>query len=254
MKGEGMSIGIWVNGKKNGSFDPSDPGLTRGMTVFETLRTYGGQPFAVDAHLNRLAESASAMGVPFPELDLLRTEIHAASADGVWIRISLTLGGQRVVESKPLDVSKVGRPVRCATLLNPPPVDLPGFIKHCSRASWNLAVKRMGVEEVVFVDHDRCILEANRSNVLGVIAGVVHTPPLDGRILAGVTRQAMLDCAQSIGIAVSEEPLPLDSPFDELYLCSTLKELAPIQWLDDRSIGGGPIGASILERFRRDLA
>jgi len=249
-----MAIGMWINGDENGVFDPGDPGFTRGMTVFETLRTYGGRAFEVESHLDRLVESAAVMGVPFPGREVLTSEIDAASADGVWIRVSLTLGGQRVVESRALDMSKVGRPVRCATLRNPPPSDLPGFVKHCSRAAWNLAVARLGVDEVIFIDGDGLLLEANRSNVLGVVDGVLVTPPLDGRILAGVTRNTVLSCARRLGIAVIEAPLPKVSPFDELYLCSTLKELAPIAWLDDRSIGGGPVGAALMEEFHQRVS
>ena len=70
---------------------------------------------------------------------------------------------------------------------------------------------------------------------------------------AGVTRQAMLNCAFDLGIDVSEKPLDQNLAFDELYLCSTLKELAPIAWLNDRAIGGGPIGSALLTCFHSGL-
>ena len=111
--------------------------------------TYRRQPFAVEEHPQRLRVSADTMGVPMPPLDVLRSEIAQAADDNVWIRVTLTLGGQRIVQSHPLDLSKVGRPVRCATILNPPPFDLPGFVKHGSRAAWNMAVSRLAVDEVI---------------------------------------------------------------------------------------------------------
>lgn len=43
-----------------------DRGFLYGDTVFETIRTYGGAPFALDEHLARLARSAAKVAIPLP--------------------------------------------------------------------------------------------------------------------------------------------------------------------------------------------
>jgi len=50
-----------------GTFRLEDPVLWTGMAVFETLRTRGGRPFRLEAHLERLQASARHCGIPWHE-------------------------------------------------------------------------------------------------------------------------------------------------------------------------------------------
>ena len=127
---------------------------------------------------------------------------------------------------------------------------LPGSVKHGSRAGWVLAARAAGVDEVVFVNPEGNILEANRSNVFAVVGGVLSTPPNDGAKLEGVTRGALIEAARRAGLPFEESHLALEEGFDELYLSSTLKELAPVEEIDGRKVGGGPVGSALLEAFR----
>ena len=43
-----------------------DRGFLYGDSVFETVRTYGGEPFALAEHMARLARSASRVGIAMP--------------------------------------------------------------------------------------------------------------------------------------------------------------------------------------------
>ena len=80
---------------------------------------------------------------------------------------------------------------------------------------------------------------------------VLITPPLDGRLLQGVTRGAVLDAAQCAGVPAVENPLDLSAQVDELYLSSTLKELAPVVALDGAPApGAGPIGKRVRDALR----
>jgi len=51
---------------------PLDHGLVVGDGVFETLRVYGGVPFAWSRHLARLHSSAHGLGLIAPDADELR--------------------------------------------------------------------------------------------------------------------------------------------------------------------------------------
>jgi hypothetical protein len=67
---------------------------------------------------------------------------------------------------------------------------------------------------VLLVDPDGLVLEGTRANVLAVVGGVLRTPPLDGRILPGVTRQVLLDLADDLGVPVAIGPVPLPELVD----------------------------------------
>src|SRR5919107_6297999 len=65
------------------ALDPLDLALVRGEAVFEALRTYGGRPFRLEAHLERLAASARAIELPLPGgLEDLATRAGAAAGGG----------------------------------------------------------------------------------------------------------------------------------------------------------------------------
>lgn len=148
-------------------------------------------------------------------------------------------------------MSRAGAPVRVVTRPWSPSPWLPGRVKHTSRMPWVLAARQAGVDEVIWIAPDGLWTEANRSNLFVVRGGVFLTPPDDGRILQGVTRDALLAAARAVGVDAREEPVPA-GPCDELYLASTLKELAPVVEIDGYpGPGAGPIGAAVLAEFRR---
>ena len=242
---------LFVDGEENLKIPADDPGLLFGLTVFDTMRTYGKVVFRLHAHIERLCFSARRLSIPFPAPTLIEDEISSALDLDISIRYMLTAGGHRVMQVGPIEKSKVGGPMRVARMGWDPPEWLPGVIKHGCRAAWVVGARELGVDEVILVDRDGFILEANRSNVLGVIDGVLITPPLDGRFLSGVTRRALLEAAESSGFRLEERPLSYDSRFEELYLTSTLKEVAPVVEIDGNpGPGAGPLGTALHRAYR----
>ena len=242
---------IWIDGQLGGGIPGDDPGILLGLTVFETLRTYGTIPFRLDAHLARLHASASALEIPLPPRTQIKNEILAVCTSNVYLRYTLTGGGHRILQRKPIDEAGVGRDVCVARMPWENPVSLPGAVKHGCRAAWILSARQKNVDEVLLVDADDNILEANRSNVFGVIDGILCTPPLDGRQLVGVTRKALLDAGRMEGLTIQERPMNSHAKFDELYLASTLKELSPVVAIDGvPGPGAGPLGHRLHQAFR----
>ena len=244
---------VFVNGVPDGQVPADDPAVTHGMAVFEVARTYNDVPFRLDRHLGRLAGSAKFFGIPWRQA-LVEIEIAqalSASSGDRSVAITLTAGGLRIVRVAPIDLARVGTPVRLASCRWTPPSWLPGWVKHTARAPWLLAVRAAAVDEVLFVDDLGYWTEASRSNLVVVRQGHAQTPPDDGRILRGVTRGALLDAAKEAGIQVVETPV-LAGHCDELYVVSTLKELAPVASLDGvNHVGPGPIGAALASAFHR---
>ena len=243
-----------VNGVRDAGVPADDLGLTRGWSVFETLRTYGRTPFRLPQHLDRLKRSAELLHVPMPNMDLLPEDLPAAIATDVWIRITLTASGNRIVVSRRVDPARIGRPITVASVIMPPSPHLPAAAKHGCRTPWIMAARHHGTEEIFILDDQRHILEANRSNVIAFVDGCLWTPPTQGQCLDGITRQAMLQAAADANLPVRIAPLPVDTPFDELYVCSSLKELAPVATLDGVKIGGGPQGKRLHAAFRALVA
>ncbi len=239
----------------NGATAPdlaNDAALLGGVAAFEALRTYSGHPFGLYAHLSRLRASAAWMGLPWPGEPVLVEEITTVAEGLEHAAITVVLTDcNRIVSARALDSSRIGAPLRLASLRWDAPASLPGWVKHTSRAPWLVAARRAGVDEVLLVAHDGTWTETNRANLLAVREGVLFTPPLNGRCLAGVTRAAFLTCAHALGIDVVDAPM-LPGEWDELYVCSTLKELAPIVEIDgDAAAGAGPVGAALHAAFHR---
>jgi branched-subunit amino acid aminotransferase/4-amino-4-deoxychorismate lyase len=231
-----------------------DAGLMRGHAVFETLRTRHGQLFRGPHHVLRLLGSAGALGIETAGHRTLLAELQDAvrGYDGpAKVNIVLTGGGRRLVRVSPLDERRLGAPIRVATRSWEPPPWLDGRSKHCSRALNEAAVRHAGVDEVFWLGRDGTITEATRSNVFAVVAGELLTPPDDGRILAGVTRAALMEAAKDAGLVVREALLLPSADFEELYASSTLKDLAPVIEMDGRALPGlGPVGARLQGAFR----
>lgn len=61
---------VWVNGRvvrgEDATLSVFDRGARDGGGIFETLRVYGGRPFAWRRHMERLVLAAAELGFPVP--------------------------------------------------------------------------------------------------------------------------------------------------------------------------------------------
>ena len=258
-----------------------DTGFTHGDSVYETLRTYGGRPFELTRHLQRLRASAARLGFAIGQGDdVLRTRLHevlerAANAES-YIRLIVSRGvgdisyhfdrvrgPTLVMVVKPfeplreedytrgIDVALVSVRRNAKDALDP-------AIKSCNLLNNVLAVREAqsrGAIEGLMLNAAGEVAEGASSNVFVVRDGVVRTPPLDAGILAGITRQVALELCRDLGIPAREERLSTADLFaaDEVFITSTLKETAPVSAVDDRRIGDGrpgPVTLRLLRAFR----
>lgn len=225
----------------------TDPAVTHGLTAFETLRVDDGEPRALALHLDRLVESCAAMGFPRPDLTALADEVRRAGASLslplARVRITITGGGLRIVVGEPGDPTRIHGPVRAVRGVHRDDPVLPGSVKHGSRASWVVAVRRSGVDEVLLVDERGRFTEGTTSAILAVIDGAVWTAPEDGRILASTACAEILERARNLGVPVLRRGPPADHPWEGLYIASSLRDLCPVVELDGEPLPGwDPIG------------
>lgn len=103
--------------------------------------------------------------------------------------------------------------------------------KFVDRDALNNAEIGLGQNEsVVFADSQGCMLEGSRSNLFVVRDGRICTPPLDGRILPGVTRQVILNYADDVGVPTTIAPVTLDelAASDGAFLTNSIRG---VQWV-----------------------
>ena len=245
-----------------------DRGFLYGDSVFETIRTYGGEPFALAEHLARLQRSADLVGISMPisAADFgmeIRKAIRAARNPESSARAMLTRGSGPLG----LDPALAGAPLRVVLVepLTPPAAALyrdgvsvitvrtarSADAAHGAKVGNYLAsllalklAKDAGAHEAIVLDATGQVIEGTTSNVFIVRGGVLLTPPLDTGALPGITRAHLLDVAAETGRAVRCEPLRPDdlTSADEVFLSSSIREIMPVVRVDDHPIGDGRPG------------
>lgn len=242
---------ILVDGGSPGGsvrLDVDDPALTSGLSVFETLRTFEGRAVFLERHLARLADGAARLGLrcPIPTLRQEALRVIQGWDCDVKVRITLFGGGVRTVRAASMSHPPSALSVAVRPWPGPSGID---DIKHGSRAPWLISVRESGADDVLWREGEH-YLEATTGNVLAVCDGVLITPPLDGRILPGITRGVLLEVADDLGIPAEEAPLPVAAALEELYLSSSLKILAPVTILNEEPAPGeGPVGVRLRAGF-----
>ena len=111
-----------------------------------------------------------------------------------------------------------------------------------------------GFAEAIALGTDGMLSEGSGQNVFIVARDTVITPPVNGSLLAGITRDAILAIASDLGIPVREQPIPREMLYgaDEIFLTGTASEVTPVRSVDKITIGRGrrgPITGRIQSRF-----
>jgi len=252
-----------------------DRGFLYGDSVYEVVRTYGGVPFALPEHFDRLARSAGRLGIRLPERAeierQMRRTLDAAGHDEAYCRIVVTRGSGPIT----LDPTTAGEPLTVILVKRYAPfpdwtyargirVAIPQ-IRRTSRASLDPAIKSgnylnsvlalgearaMGCDDALMLDAEGRIAGATSSNVFVARDDAVATPALEVGLLAGVTRGLLIEIAGRHGIRCAERAMTVDEVVDadEVMITSTLREVQPVVEVAGKRIGGGVPGP-LTKRF-----
>jgi branched-chain amino acid aminotransferase len=269
---------VWWNGALCASSEvrisPFDHGLLVGDGIFETVRVYGGQPFAWRRHLERLEHSAAGLGLGLPAREELRTAAEAVlqANDLLEARLRITvtgglspLGSERGQAPPTLIVaaSEVVPGADATTVaISPWPRNEHGATAGLKTTSYAENVRaltyarELGATEAILENTQHQLCEATGSNVFVVSEGIVRTPPPSSGCLLGVTRALVLELGPQLGLRVEETPLPLHALIDdadEAFLTSTVREVQGIAeiagWGHTFTDAPGPVTRTLAAAF-----
>ncbi len=280
-----MSESIFFNGRLmpigEARISPLDYGFLFGFSLYETIRAYGGQPFRLDAHLERMRLSAEKLGITLDWGMMRRGTVDVVRANGyddARVRITVSAGEGTMTP----DVRSCGSPTVVVMagryVPYPPERYVEGFkvilsdIRRNSHSPVsfmksgngleNMVARQRarvaGVDEALFLNEKGTVAEASGSNIFLVERGRLITAPVDAGILPGVTRAAVMEIAEGEGLDVVQDEVTVDRlrAADELFLTNSLIEVMPVTAADGAVVGGGrpgPVTRLLMRRYR-DLA
>lgn len=264
---------VWLNGRivdaRAARISALDRGLLHGDGVYDTWRTYGGRPFAVAAHIRRLAAATRMLHLPPPgpadvwERRARRLVARNGFVDAT-IRLTITRGdaGDALVPTRPAPPTLL-----LTSRMLPPDLDamqargiaavlLPfgrdaatpwaGFktVGHPSAVVGRMLAARRKAGEGLYVDAEGNVTEATTANVFAVVGRTIVTPPSQGEVLGGVTRDLVLRLARRAGLAVREDVLPARrvQAARELFVTASTVEVLPVVRLEGRPVADGNPG------------
>ena len=260
---------VFLNGKfiaaDEAKVSVLDRGFVFGDGVYEVIPVYDGYCFKLKNHLERLQNSLDESRIVNPY-----SEKHWENV--LEKLISLHLGGDQVL------YLQVTRGVAARDHIFPENTKPTVFVmsnllqavprkykkngisaislkdsrwQKCNIKSTSLLpncllkqqAKDAGAEEALLIS-EGYLTEGSTSNAYAVIDGVIYTAPKSGKILAGITREVVINLALKAGIRLIEEPVPEFklTDVDELWTSSSTKEVLPITRLNGVKVGEGVPG------------
>ncbi|ELZ37890.1 aminotransferase class IV [Halorubrum saccharovorum DSM 1137] len=265
-----------------------DRGFAYGDAAFETLRAYGGEVFRWDAHAARLADTCETLGLDHGLTDAdLKARIDETLAANdfrdAYVKLSIsrgvqpgTLDPQPEVDPTVVVIAKLlprggvdsapvhDGPAALQTTKTRKPASraLPADAKTHNYLNGILArleLRVTGADEALMLDPDGNVAEGATSNFFFADGTALKTPSLDGPILPGVTRRAVIEIAEAEGIPVEEGTYAPDAvrEADEVFLTNSTWEIRPVATVDGIAVDGdgegveGPLTALLSRLFDR---
>jgi len=285
----------WFNGsivpESEAKVSFRDYGFSVGDGVFDTLRTFGHKPFLLDDHIARLYRSLRYINLD-PGLSPAEMARHTTDViernlslitpdDDYWVTQWISRGLRSefrsgptgeptvIIECSPLPFKMRARGMRDGldvvtppSIRRTPPEAISPRMKSLSYA--NLTAGNQEVQSLkpgatsVLLDIRGCLAEGLGSNIFVVRNGEVLTPH-ERYVLAGLSRQTVIETAQSLEIPLREADIDLYDAYvaDEAFITSTSWCLVPVRSINARPIAGGscpgPITRRLIEGYKSRL-
>lgn len=269
-----MSPPIYINGKyfskEDAKISVYDHGLLYGDGVFEGMRTYSNKVFRLDEHIDRLYESARAILLTIPMskqemAEAVKKTVELSGLSDSYIRLVVTRGSG----SLGLDPNRTSDPqviiivdlialydrkyydeglkiITASTIRNHPAALSPRIksLNYLNNIMAKLEGLQAGCMEAIMLNHKGEVAECTGDNIFIVKKGQLLTPSADSGILEGITRNAILELANTLKIPARETTLTRHDLLvaDECFLTGSAAEVIPVVSIDSRPIGDGKVG------------
>jgi D-alanine transaminase len=273
-----VSARIFVNGRWLAPEDASVPVMDRGFLfgdgVYEVIPVYSRQPFRLEQHLARLQQSLDGIQLANPHrhdewVAYVMQLAHEAEWEDQSIYIQVTRGPMAVRNHAfPKQVTPTVV-LLAEPMTTPPAAQREQGIAAVSAADirWlrcdlkttsllancllrQMAVSAGCVETVLF--RDGFLTEGSASSIFVIKDGTLLAPIKNHLMLPGITYDVVLELAAQHGLPhqVRDVTEAETRAADELWMCSSTKEVLPVVTLDGRGVGNGRPG----ERFAQMYA
>jgi len=269
-----MSLQIYINGtlynKEDAKISVYDHGLLYGDGIFEGMRSYNGNVFCLEQHLDRLWDSAKAiyLEIPISQDEIAKAVDETLKINDIqdgYIRLIVTRGAGTLgidpnrtsdpqviiitdhIALYPEEYYKDGLEIITASTIRNHPAALSPRIKSLNYLN-NIMAKieglQAGCEEAMMLNHKGEVSECTGDNIFLVSHGTLLTPPNDAGILEGITRHVVMEMAEEMDINALEVPLTKYDVYtaDECFLTGSAAEVIPVVKVDSRKIGDGKPG------------
>ena len=241
-----------------------DRGIFFGDGVYEVVRSYDGKIFALEEHMQRFANSLTAIGISSVDLDQIRSRVRKASdAAGISnakIYFHITRGSalrNHVCDAdlEPnffLTVTESENDSEAKTKGIAVSTHPDWRWKRCEIKSLNLLANVLarqdavnkGCAEAILVDEKGLITEGASSAFFAILGRTLQSTALTANILPSITRNFVIRAGKNIGLKTIEKSLTPQqaSDADELFIASTTNDIIPVVEFDGRLIGDGKPG------------
>ena len=265
-----MSYIVYLNGQylpiEDAKISVLDRGFTFGDGVYEVIPVYEGHIFRMREHLERLNNSLDEVYIDRPYAleqwqEILRELIEKNSIKNTGNDLSLYMQVTRGISERDHAIDIATKQTVFAMCRPLPEYDHSAGIsaiieedirwKYCHIKAITLLPSVMlrhkardaGATEAILVK-DGYITEGAASNVFIVKNGIVKTPPKDGSLLPGITRDLVVELLTESGIPCEElaiKEIELKQA-DEIWITSSTWEIVPVIRLDNNPVGTGRPG------------
>jgi D-alanine transaminase len=257
-----------------------DRGFLFGDGVYEVTRVHHGRLFEGERHLRRLARGLEGLSIALPaglaggllEISERLVRENGLEHGDAMVYLQITRGvaprthhfpPRGTVPTVFLSASRLLAPeetrARGATVITTPELRWARCDLKTVNLLPNVLAKQKAVAagafEAVFV-RDGLVIEGASSNTFAMIGGVLRTHPATHRILAGITREVVLEIAAELGIPVDEQAVTVDglAGASEVMVTATTADVMPVVRVDERVVGDGRPGPIARELQRALVA
>jgi branched-chain amino acid aminotransferase len=253
----------------------SDRGFLYGDGLFESLRVYGGNPFAWDRHWARLQDGANFLKI---KISISSAELKSAAAELLQknqssdcvLRIQISRGiGQRGYS-----IQGAGDPTIVMTVHNAPRLELSALnwklitsslrifsgdplsrFKTCNKLNCVLArmeADAKNVNDALLLNERDELAETTSCNLFWIENGIVFTPPIASGALPGVTRGLIFDLCRNLKIPCEERVGHREHLLraDGVFLTSSVMEIIEAVELDGQNLRRSHFVDTLLTAFR----